>query len=105
MSAVDKRLVAAMGAQAGAIVVVLLVGGLGRVGTIPAPAPAPTVTATITHNVIQPPVITTITATPEATKPRHRSGTYTGPNPTPAGGASIPAAGMSSSPPPAGTQR
>jgi hypothetical protein len=102
MRALDKRLVAAMGAQAGAIVVVLLLGGLGRVGKIPAPAPAPTVTATITDNVTQPPVITTITATP---KPRHRSGTYTGPNPTPTGNSTIPAAGKSSSAPPAGTQR
>jgi hypothetical protein len=103
MRAVDKRLVAAMGAQAGAIVVVLLLGGLGRVGKIPAPAPAPTVTATITDNVTQPPVITTITATPKTTKPKRRSGTYTGPNPTPTGGSSIPGAG--SSPPPAGTQQ
>jgi hypothetical protein len=59
MKAFEKRVLAALGAQAGAFAVVGLLGGLARVGTVPAPAPTPTVT--ITTTLTPQPVISTST--------------------------------------------
>ena len=67
MKATGKRLLAAVGAQGGAFVVVLVLGGFAHVGTPNGtpPTPAPTVTITITRAPASSPV-----PTPTPTAPR-----------------------------------
>jgi len=69
-----KLVLAMLGAQAGAFILVLLVGGFAKFGTISAPTPHPTPTVTVTK--IPAPVISTryVTAKPTNTqKPKHRN--------------------------------
>jgi|SRR5882724_9307836 len=103
MSVTNKRILAALGGQAGAFAVVLLLGGFTRVGAVPAPEPSPTPTVTLTTTVTPAPSISTkyVQASPTH---HHRSsaarpaGHSTAPQPAPDVAPTYPPASTASRP-------
>jgi hypothetical protein len=98
-SVTDKRILAALGGQAGAFAVVLLLGGFTRVGAAPAVAPSPTPTVTITTTVTPAPSISTKYVQVSPTHHHRSSAPRTvGPQPAPDVAPTYPPARAASSP-------
>jgi hypothetical protein len=100
MRAADKRLLAAVGVQAGALAAVLLVGGFTRLGAVPAPAPVPGPTVTVQVQVPVPVISTKyiqVSPTHRSKSNRARPPGPAVPNPAPDGPSTVaPVGGVSS---------